>query len=85
MAGHEVFIAWKKAEIDRLKQQIESMESGKMRRLSRGPGEPWADTTDRELEDCKNRLAQLEILIERLEPNPDGGIRPEDLNSENDG
>ena len=56
-----------------------------MRRLSRGPGEPWADTTDRELEDCKNRLAQLEILIERLEPNPDGGIRPEDLNSENDG
>ena len=85
MAGHEVFIAWKKAEIDRLKQQDRVDGIRQDATPFRGPGEPWADTTDRELEDCKNRLAQLEILIERLEPDPDGGIRPEDLNSENDG
>jgi hypothetical protein len=81
----EELIAWYRAEADRLKKQIELMESGRMRRHSREADGPFVDTTDQELESCKSRLAQLDALVERHEPKSDEGIRPEDLNSENDG
>jgi exonuclease VII small subunit len=85
MAGVEELIARYRAEVDRLKRRIESMESGRVRHETLEASGQWVETTSLELEDCKSRLAQWERLLEKLEPKPDDGIRPEDLNSENDG
>jgi hypothetical protein len=85
MTGLDVFITWHKAEMDRLKREIELMESGRMLRHTLEANGQWDDTTSRELKSCKNRLIELERVLKRLEPKPDEGIRPQDLNSSNDG
>ena len=78
-------IDWYKAERDRLKRKIELMESGGWRCEIPDDSGKFFDTTSDELDSCRSRLAQVERLIKRHEPKPDEGIRPEDLNSENDG
>jgi hypothetical protein len=78
-------IDWYKAERDRLKQKIGLMESGGWRCETPDDSGKFIDTTSHELDSCRSRLAQVERLIKRHERKPDEGIRPEDLNSENDG
>ena len=85
MSGIQELVDWYKQEAHRLKNQIEALASGKEWRQTLDTTGQWVDTTDSQLDDCKRRLAQLELLIKRHEPKPDEGIRPEDLNSENDG
>jgi hypothetical protein len=53
--------------------------------LTSGTKSPARRLDDRPSENCKRRLAQLELLIKRHEFKRDEGIRPENLNSENDG
>ena len=78
-------VNWYKAEANRLKRKIELMESGGWRCETPDDSGKFVDTTRHELDSCRHRLAQVERLIKRHESKPDEGIRPEDLNSENDG
>jgi hypothetical protein len=85
MAGIHELIDWYEAERDRLKRKIELMESGRWRCETPDANGKFVDSTSQELDSCRHRLAQVERLIKRHESKPDEGIRPEDLNSENDG
>jgi hypothetical protein len=56
------FIAWSKQERGTLQQQLELLESGKVRTgEDRGGG--WVDTTDQSISRIRERLAELEELL----------------------
>ena len=78
-------VSWYRAEASRLKRKIELMESGGWRCGTLDDRGKFVDTTSQELDSCRHRLAEVERLIKRHDSKPDEGIRPEDLNSENDG
>lgn len=62
MAASDRFIAWCKQEQSSIEQQLELMESGKVRTgEDRGAG--WVDTTTESMERAKARLAELNELL----------------------
>jgi hypothetical protein len=56
------FIAWSKQEQGTLLQQLELLESGKVR-TGEDQGDGWVDTTDQSISRIKKRLAELEDLL----------------------
>jgi flagellin-like hook-associated protein FlgL len=56
------FIAWSKQEQSTLQQQLELLESGKVR-TGEDQGDGWVDTTDQSIKRIKKRLAELEELL----------------------
>jgi hypothetical protein len=56
------FIAWSKQERGSLQQQLELLESGKVR-TGEDRGEGWVDTTDESINRIRERLAELEQLL----------------------
>jgi hypothetical protein len=56
------FIAWSKQERGSLQQQLELLESGKVR-TGEDRGEGWVDTTDQSINRIRERLAELEQLL----------------------
>jgi hypothetical protein len=56
------FIAWSKQERGSLQQQLELLESGKVR-TGEDRGEGWVDTTDESVSRIRERLAELEQLL----------------------
>ena len=56
------FIAWSKQEQGTLLQQLELLESGKVR-TGEDQGDGWVDTTDQSISRIKKRLAELEELL----------------------
>jgi hypothetical protein len=56
------FIAWSKQERGSLQQQLELLESGKVR-TGEDRGEGWVDTTDESISRIRERLAELEQLL----------------------
>jgi hypothetical protein len=56
------FIAWCKQEQASLEQQLEMMESGKVR-TGEDIGSGWIDTTEQSIERAKARLAELNELL----------------------
>jgi len=56
------FIAWSKQEQGTLQQQLELLESGKVR-TGEDRGNGWIDTTDESISRIKKRLAELEELL----------------------
>jgi len=56
------FIAWSKQERATLQQQLELLESGKVR-TGEDRGDGWTDTTVESVQRIKTRLAQLEELL----------------------
>jgi hypothetical protein len=62
MAAPDRFIAWCKQEQASLEQQLELMESGKVR-TGEDIGAGWIDTTEESIERARARLAQLNELL----------------------
>jgi hypothetical protein len=62
MAAPDRFIAWCKQEQASLEQQLELMESGKVR-TGEDIGAGWIDTTEESIECARARLAQLNELL----------------------
>ena len=56
-------VDWYKAEIDRLKKRIESLESGREWHQTLDASGQWVDTTDCQLDDARRRLDELDALI----------------------
>ena len=70
------FIAWCKQEQASLEQQLEMMESGKVR-TGEDIGSGWIDTTEQSIERAKARLAELNELL--TEEGTASVIKPSDL------
>jgi hypothetical protein len=62
VAAPDCFIAWCKQEQASIEQQLELMESGKVR-TGQDIGAGWIDTTDESIERAKVRLAELNDLL----------------------
>jgi hypothetical protein len=62
MAAPDRFIAWCKQEQASIEQQLELMESGKVR-TGEDIGAGWVDTTEESRERAKARLAELNDLL----------------------
>jgi hypothetical protein len=62
LAAPERFIAWCKQEQASIEQQLELMESGKVR-TGEDIGAGWVDTTVESIERAKARLAELNDLL----------------------
>jgi len=56
------FIAWCKQEQASIEQQLELMQSGKVR-TGEDIGAGWIDTTEESIERAKARLAELDELL----------------------
>lgn len=56
------FIAWSKQERGTLQQQLELLESGKVR-TGEDRGNGWIDTTDQSINRIRKRLGELEELL----------------------
>jgi hypothetical protein len=79
--GHAVgapdrFIAWCKQEQASIEQQLELMESGKVR-TGEDIGAGWVDTTEESRERAKARLAELNDLL--TEAGSATVVKPESL------
>ena len=70
------FIAWCKQEQASLEQQLEMMESGKVR-TGEDIGSGWIDTTEQSIERIRARLAELNELL--TEEGTASVIKPSDL------
>jgi hypothetical protein len=70
------FIAWCKQERASVEQQLELMQSGKVR-TGEDIGSGWIDTTAASIERAKARLAELNDLL--TEAGSATVIKPEDL------
>ena len=70
------FIAWCKQEQASLEQQLEMMESGKVR-TGEDIGSGWIDTTEQSIERAKARLAELKELL--TEEGTASVVKPSDL------
>ena len=62
MAAPDRFIAWCKQEQASIEQQLNLMESGKVR-TGEDIGSGWVDTTEESIERAKARLAELNDLL----------------------
>jgi hypothetical protein len=62
MAAPDRFIAWCKQEQASIEQQLELMQSGKVR-TGEDMGAGWIDTTKESIERAKARLAELNDLL----------------------
>lgn len=62
MAAPDRFIAWCKQEQASIEQQLELMESGKVR-IGEDIGAGWIDTTAESIERAKARFAELNDLL----------------------
>jgi hypothetical protein len=62
MSAIDRFIAWCKQEQASLEQELELLESGKVR-TGEDIGSGWIDTTDDSIERAKARLAELNELL----------------------
>ncbi len=62
MAAPDRFIAWCKQEQASIEQQLELMESGKVR-TGEDIGVGWIDTTAQSIERAKARLVELNDLL----------------------
>jgi hypothetical protein len=62
LAAPDRFIAWCKQEQASIEQQLELMESGKVR-TGEDIGAGWIDTTEESIERARARLAQLNELL----------------------
>jgi hypothetical protein len=62
MAAPDRFIAWCKQEQASIEQQLELMQSGKVR-TGEDIGAGWIDTTKESIERAKARLAELNDLL----------------------
>jgi len=60
------FIAWCKQEQASIEQQLELMQSGKVR-TGEDIGAGWIDTTEESIERTKARLAELDELLTEAE------------------
>jgi hypothetical protein len=70
------FIAWCKQEQASLEQQLEMMESGKVR-TGEDIGSGWIDTTEQSIERAKARLEELNELL--TEEGTASVVKPSDL------
>jgi hypothetical protein len=70
------FIAWCKQEQASLEQQLEMMESGKVR-TGEDIGSGWIDTTEQSIERVRARLAELNELL--TEEGTASVVKPSDL------
>jgi hypothetical protein len=70
------FIAWCKQEQASLEQQLEMMESGKVR-TGEDIGTGWIDTTEQSIERVRARLAELNELL--TEEGTASVVKPSDL------
>ena len=61
MSAPDRFIAWCKQEQASIEQELELMESGKVR-IGEDIGAGWVDTTAESIERAKARLAELNDL-----------------------
>ena len=64
MSAPDRFIAWCKQEQASIEQQLELMETGKVR-TGEDIGAGWIDTTAEFIERAKARLAELNDLLDR--------------------
>jgi hypothetical protein len=62
MGAPDRFIAWCKQEQASIEQQLELMESGKVR-TGEDIGTGWIDTTEESIERARARLAELNDLL----------------------
>jgi phage terminase large subunit-like protein len=62
MAAPDRFIAWCKQEQASIEQQLDLMQSGKVR-TGEDMGAGWIDTTKESIERAKARLAELNDLL----------------------
>jgi hypothetical protein len=76
MAAPDRFIAWCKQEQASIEQELELMESGKVR-IGKDIGSGWIDTTDDAIERAKTRLAELNELL--TEAGAATVVKPESL------
>jgi hypothetical protein len=70
------FIAWCKQEQASLEQQLEMMESGKVR-TGEDIGSGWIDTTEQSIERVRARLVELNELL--TEEGTASVVKPSDL------
>ena len=66
MTAPDRFIAWCKQEQASIEQQLELMQSGKVR-TGEDIGAGWIDTTEESIERAKARLAELDELLTEAE------------------
>ncbi len=76
MAAPDRFIAWCKQEQASIEQELELMQSGKVR-TGEDIGLGWVDTTEESIERAKARLAQLNELL--TEAGTATVVKPSDL------
>jgi hypothetical protein len=76
LAAPDRFIAWCKQEQASIEQQLELMESGKVR-TGEDIGAGWIDTTEESIERARARLAQLNELL--TEAGAATVVKPSDL------
>jgi hypothetical protein len=76
MAAPDRFIAWCKQEQASIEQELELMESGKVR-TGEDIGAGWIDTTEKSIERAKTRLAELNELL--TEAGTATVVKPSDL------
>jgi hypothetical protein len=62
MAAPDRFIAWCKQEQASIEQELELMESGKVR-IGKDIGSGWIDTTAESIERARARIADLNELL----------------------
>lgn len=62
MAASDRFIAWCKQEQASIEQQLELLQTGKVR-TGEDIGAGWIDTTDDSIERAQDRLAELNDLL----------------------
>jgi hypothetical protein len=76
VSAPERFIAWCKQEQDSLEQELELLESSKVR-TGEDIGAGWIDTTAESIERAKARLAELNDLL--TEAGSAAVVKPDDL------
>jgi hypothetical protein len=76
LAAPDRFIAWCKQEQASIEQQLELMQSGKVR-TGEDIGAGWIDTTEESIERARARLAQLNELL--TEAGTATVVKPSDL------
>jgi hypothetical protein len=69
MSGEELFVVWCKKEQDSLYNEIERLESGRLRTYSL-IGAARTDTTDSTIRKLKAKLAELDALLTKLDELP---------------
>ena len=69
MSGEELFVVWCKKEQDFLCNEIERLESGRLRTYSLNGPAP-TDTTLSTIQKLKAKLAELDALLTKLDEPP---------------